>query len=138
MRHPTFVCRKTENIENLKCICGRCDAENLRAQLAVKDAEIVKLRAEHTKSLEDGNEYAVVCFYKERVVVLESQLRDARQLLAADNEAGKKAEVRARIAEEACGKMRDALETLADRMHGCNCMDTPNIARQALRDTEAK
>ena len=29
-RHETFVCRKTENTELMRCICGLCEAEALR------------------------------------------------------------------------------------------------------------
>lgn len=32
-----------------------------------------------------------------------------------------------------CEKYEEALKLLADRMPGCPCMDSPNIAREALK-----
>jgi hypothetical protein len=46
-RHETFVCRKAENSEFMKCICGRCEAERLRGEVAALKAELetTKLKA---------------------------------------------------------------------------------------------
>jgi len=39
-RHETFVCRKTENTELMRCICGLCEAETLRARVRVLEGAL--------------------------------------------------------------------------------------------------
>lgn len=61
-RHETFVCRKTENTELMRCICGLCEAEALRtdntecriANTALQSS-VAQLRA-RVKELESVNE----------------------------------------------------------------------------------
>jgi hypothetical protein len=42
-KFPTFVCRKSDNTELMRCCCGRCEAEKLEKLVSNRDRAIKRL-----------------------------------------------------------------------------------------------